>query len=290
MAVKRKKSSIAAVLLVLFILMAAGAGVLASVARYLRSEDEKAAIAAELARTEMELSIRRAAADQAAKKAAAEEAAKQAAADETASRPALTRQMLRRNAEELLTLVNPWNEVPEDWEPRLVDIGDGMRIDERAAGALDAMLTECSRSWSRFPCPISAYRTQDYQQGLYEDKIRRVIEEGYSEDEAPAIAAQSVAVPGTSEHQLGFSVDIIDADYPELDLTQEWTYTQRWLIANCSNYGFILRYPNGSSDITGIIYEPWHYRYVGVSTAKEIESLGVTFEGYVEMKSAEVQQ
>lgn len=290
MAVKRKKSSIAAVLLVLFILMAAGAGVLASVARYLRSEDEKAAIAAELARTEMELSIRRAAADQAAKKAAAEEAAKQAAADETASRPALTRQMLRRNAEELLTLVNPWNEVPEDWEPRLVDIGDGMRIDERAAGALDAMLTECSRSWSRFPCPISAYRTQDYQQGLYEDKIRRVIEEGYSEDEAPAIAAQSVAVPGTSEHQLGFSVDIIDADYPELDLTQEWTYTQRWLIANCSNYGFILRYPNGSSDITGIIYEPWHYRYVGVSTAKEIESLGVTFEEYVEMKSAEVQQ
>lgn len=290
MAVKRKKSSIAAVLLVLFILMAAGAGVLASIARYLRSEDEKAAIAAELARTEMELSIRRAAADQAAKKAAAEEAAKQAAADETASRPALTRQMLRRNAEELLTLVNPWNEVPEDWEPRLVDIGDGMRIDERAAGALDAMLTECSRSWSRFPCPISAYRTQDYQQGLYEDKIRRVIEEGYSEDEAPAIAAQSVAVPGTSEHQLGFSVDIIDADYPELDLTQEWTYTQRWLIANCSNYGFILRYPNGSSDITGIIYEPWHYRYVGVSTAKEIESLGVTFEEYVEMKSAEVQQ
>lgn len=290
MAVRRKKSSVAAALLVLFLLIAAGAGIMAAVSEYLRSENEKAAIAAELACSEMELSIRRKAAEHTARKAAAEAAARQALEDETASRPALTAAMLERERNELLTLVNPWNTVPEDWEPRLVDIGDGLLVDERAAGALDAMLTECSRSWVRFPCPISAYRTEEYQRGLYEDKIRRVIEEGFSEDEAPAIAAQSVAVPGTSEHQLGFSIDIIDADYPELDLTQEWTYTQRWLIDSCTNYGFILRYPEGSSDITGIIYEPWHYRYVGVSVAKEIESLGVTFEEYVEMKSAEVQQ
>lgn len=289
-AANRKKSTAAAVLLVLFLIIAAAAGVMAAVSKYLQSEREKAAIAEELARSEMELSIRRLAAEHAAAEAEAEARAKQAAADEAASRPGLTEAMLRRDAEDLLTLVNPWNPVPEDWNPRLVDIGDGMYIDERAAGALDAMLSECARSWVRFPCPISAYRTQDYQQMLYDNKVQRVIEEGCSEAEAPGIAAQSVAVPGTSEHQLGFSVDIVDADYPELDLTQEWTYTQRWLIANASDYGFILRYPNGTSEITGIIYEPWHYRYVGVSTAKEIESLGITFEEYLEMKSAEVQQ
>lgn len=289
MAAGRKKSS-AAVLLVLFLIIAAGAGTVAAISRYLQSESEKAAVEAELARSVMEISVRRASADYAAKKAAEEAAAKQALVDETAARPALTAAMLERDRRELLTLVNPWNEIPADWAPRLVDIGDGLYIDERAAGALDAMLAECSRSWVRFPCPISAYRTEDYQRGLYEDKILRVMDEGYSEEEAPAIAAQSVAVPGTSEHQLGFAVDIIDADYTELDLTQEWTYTQRWLIQNCSNYGFILRYPSESSAITGIIYEPWHYRYVGVSTAKEIEALGITFEEYVEMKSAEVQQ
>ena len=111
-----------------------------------------------------------------------------------------------------------------------------------------------------------------------------VILEGADREEAPAIAARSVAVPGTSEHQLGMAVDIIDEYYAKLDEGQEKTATQQWLMENCWRYGFILRYPNGTTDITGIIYEPWHYRYVGERYAREITELGVTLEEYLEMR------
>ena len=101
--------------------------------------------------------------------------------------------------------------------------------------------------------------------------------------EAPAIADMSVAIPNTSEHQLGLAVDIIDCYYTNLDKGQEETSTQRWLMTNAWRYGFILRYPNGSSDITGIIYEPWHYRYVGPEYAEDIHNSGLTLEEYLEI-------
>ena len=90
-------------------------------------------------------------------------------------------------------------------------------------------------------------------------------------------------MPGTSEHQLGLALDIIDTGYTNLDEGQEDTATQQWLMAHCWDYGFILRYPNGTTDITGIIYEPWHYRYVGRTAAAQIHELGVTFEEYIDM-------
>ena len=110
----------------------------------------------------------------------------------------------------------------------------------------------------------------------------RLLGEGVAYDQAPVVAARSVAVPGTSEHQLGLAVDIIDELYVNLDYWQQFTSVQQWLMANCSDYGFILRYPNEKSEITGIIFEPWHYRYVGVSTAKAIEESGLTLEEYLE--------
>ena len=118
---------------------------------------------------------------------------------------------------------------------------------------------------------------------LFNNKIRRLVLEGVDPDEAPDIAAMSVAKPNTSEHQLGLAVDIIDFFYTNLDKGQEDTATQQWLMENSWRYGFILRYPNGSSEITGIIYEPWHYRYVGQEAAEEIYELGVTLEEYLYM-------
>ena len=88
-------------------------------------------------------------------------------------------------------------------------------------------------------------------------------------------------MPGTSEHQLGLAIDILDVNNSELDLTQSWTETQRWLSAHCAEYGFILRYPDGTSDITGIIFEPWHYRYVGKELAQKITASGLTLEEYL---------
>ena len=90
-----------------------------------------------------------------------------------------------------------------------------------------------------------------------------------------------MAVPGTSEHQLGLAVDIVDTANQHLDESQETTDVQKWLLQNSWKYGFILRYPSDKSDITGIIYEPWHYRYVGKDAAKAIYEEGICLEEYV---------
>lgn len=203
--------------------------------------------------------------------------------NEIGQRIILDDNMIEKDRQELLTLVNPWNILPENYAVRVVDIGDEKQIDERAYFALKQMIQDCKDAGCR-PVPVSGYRTNEYQSELYNNKIERLIWDGVSEEDAPAQAAQSVAVPGTSEHQLGFAIDILDNDNPNMDITQEWTPTQRWLMKNCYDYGFILRYPNETTNITGIIYEPWHYRYVGIEVAKEIQELDITFEEYLEMK------
>lgn len=190
-----------------------------------------------------------------------------------------------RRAEELeiLILVNPWNPIPEGYAPELKQVADEQYMDARCADALLTMLEDC-REAGGSPYICSTYRTQQYQQGLYDNKILRLLRAGVDAEAAPAIAAQSVAVPGTSEHQLGLAADIIDQFYANLDAGQEKTDTQKWLMENSWRYGFILRYPNGSTEITGIIYEPWHYRYVGERFAKEIYELNVTLEEYLELR------
>lgn len=188
---------------------------------------------------------------------------------------------------DLLILVNPWNKLPEDYLPELeeipqADTEDPLYVDVRCAEALRQMIADCKDA-GNYPYICSAYRSLEKQQFLYNNKIRRLVLEGTDPESAPDIAAMSVAKPNTSEHQLGLAVDIIDFFYTNLDKGQEETSTQQWLMENCWQYGFILRYPNGSSDITGIIYEPWHYRYVGEEAAQEIHELGLTLEEYLEM-------
>ena len=92
-----------------------------------------------------------------------------------------------------------------------------------------------------------------------------------------------MAIPGTSEHQLGLAVDIIDNRNWNLNESQAQMPTQKWLMEHSWRYGWILRYPNEKSEITGIIYEPWHYRYVGKEIAAEIHDLGVCLEEYLQM-------
>ena len=198
-----------------------------------------------------------------------------------AERRQLEADFLRRDKETLLMLVNPWNPLPDNYEPQLVFLGDGIYMDERAAGPLTKMLQACLAD-GYMSVPISGYRTQEYQQELFDNKVERLLRDGWPEDRVYEEAAKSVAVPGTSEHQLGLAMDILDVNNPNLDITQEWTNAQRWLMKHCTEYGFILRYPNGSTDITGIIYEPWHYRYVGKATAAAVSASGQVFEEYLQ--------
>ncbi|MBC5747133.1 M15 family metallopeptidase [Dysosmobacter sp. NSJ-60] len=180
-----------------------------------------------------------------------------------------------------LLLVNPWNQLPEGYTVELTELRNGHAVDTRAYPDLQRMMDDC-RAAGLEPVICSSYRTLETQQRLYENKIRRLMNEGLSREEATAQAGTVVAVPGTSEHQTGLALDIVDASYQVLDTAQESTAVQQWLMANSWEYGFILRYPGEKSDLTGIIYEPWHYRYVGQDAAREMRELGMCLEEYLE--------
>ncbi len=180
-----------------------------------------------------------------------------------------------------LTLVNPWNTIPDGYEVELTTLSNGQKVDSRAYPALQQMM-DAMRAEGLSPIICSSYRTQQKQETLFQNKINRLMNQGMSAEEARVEAGRVVAVPGTSEHQLGLAVDIVDKSYQGLDEKQEQTATQQWLMKNSYKYGYILRYPNDKSAITGIIYEPWHYRYVGVSAATEMYNAGLCLEEYLE--------
>ncbi len=180
----------------------------------------------------------------------------------------------------LLTLVNPSHRVPEDWAPDLVEIRRGQYVDSRAVDDLTAML-DAARAEGLHPLVYSAYRTQEKQAQLYEKKLGQCLEKGMSQADAEREAGFWVAVPGTSEHQLGLAMDIVSKENQNLDASQEDSPAQQWLMAHCWEYGFILRYRKDKTDVTGIGYEPWHYRYVGRGASQEIRQLDVCLEEYL---------
>lgn len=183
---------------------------------------------------------------------------------------------------QFLHLVNPWNYVPEDYTVDLVGIGDTHQVASIAYEDFLDMMTDC-RNAGFEPMVCSSYRTQEYQEELFQKRIDRYVKEGLTVEKATELAGYSVAIPGTSEHQLGLALDIVDNDNWHLDETQAEMPTQQWLMENSWRYGWILRYPVDKSAYTGIIYEPWHYRYVGRTVAAEIQSSGLCLEEYLEM-------
>ena len=179
-----------------------------------------------------------------------------------------------------VTLVNPWHILEQDYTVELVNVR-GFQVDIRCAEALELMLSDCEKAGNN-PRMCSSYRTYAKQETLFTNKVGRLMAQGYSKEEATKLAATEVAVPGTSEHHLGLAVDIVDVTNWNLDETQASTPSQLWLMEHCWEYGFILRYPNEKSAITGIIYEPWHYRYVGVEIAMELRDSGLCLEEYLD--------
>ena len=130
---------------------------------------------------------------------------------------------------------------------------------------------------------ISAWRSYSTQRILFDDKVKRLMNSGYSKEAAEKEAATCIALPGTSEHHTGLAVD-----FNSTNQSFENTKTFKWLKENAENYGFIMRYAKDKMDITGgIIYEPWHWRFVGINIAKEMNSLGYCYEEYCEYKGLE---
>ena len=181
-----------------------------------------------------------------------------------------------------LILVNSENPLPDGFTvPQLTQLRSNQFVDSRIYPALQQMMDD-ARAEGLEPLVCSSYRDWDTQVRLFNGEIQDWLNKGYPQAEAEAIAAIWVARPGTSEHQTGLTVDIVDLNYQLLDEAQEKTPVQQWLMAHCAEYGFILRYPTDKSDITGIGYEPWHYRYVGVEAAQEIMARGLCLEEYLQ--------
>lgn len=185
-----------------------------------------------------------------------------------------------------LLLVNADHKLPDDYEEnlKLVSIQGDIMVDERIHDALQQMLDDC-RAAELSPMVCSGYRSVAKQQTLYDNKVRSYVQQGYSQAKAREEAAKWVTVPGTSEHHTGMAVDIVSVNNQRLEQEQEDTREQKWLMAHCAEYGFILRYPADKEAITGIHYEPWHYRYVGKKAAKYIKEHNLCLEEYVRLNS-----
>lgn len=179
-----------------------------------------------------------------------------------------------------LFLVNPQHPLPDGYAPpSLTEVRGGYQVDSRIADALEAMLSACEAA-GLSPMICSAYRTQERQQALFAAQVDKQRAAGAAD--AQTAAAAVVAVPGTSEHQTGLAVDLCAKSYQLLDDAQAQTPEYQWLAAHCAAFGFIVRYPETHSDRTGIIHEPWHFRYVGRTAARTIMEEGLCLEDYLD--------
>ncbi len=173
-------------------------------------------------------------------------------------------------------LVNPDHLMPDDYSPTVVSVGGNYKMESKAAAAWQDMQAAASRDGVSLWI-ISAYRTLERQTELYQEKVEEYKNLGYNEGDAKIEAGKWVAVPGTSEHCLGYAADLCS-----LEENFENSDQFAWLQKHCAEYGFILRYPKDKVDITKISYEPWHYRYVGSNHAQIIMSQGLCLEEYLE--------
>lgn len=181
-----------------------------------------------------------------------------------------------------MVLVNPNVKLPDDYtvETETADAATGKELQTEAAEAYRQMAKAAEADGvSLMLC--SGYRSVEYQQGLFDKKVEQCLSEGLSQEEAEIKAATIVAAPGHSEHNTGLAADIVTPDHQMLDTAFEQTPAFAWLSQHAAEYGFILRYPRDKTAITGIIYEPWHYRYVGVDNAAAILQSGGCLEEYL---------
>lgn len=180
-----------------------------------------------------------------------------------------------------LMLVNKTNPLPEGYKIETERLDNGLLVDKRIYEPLMELLTAGNEAGcGLFVC--SAYRSYERQVELYEADVAKYQSWGYSYEAACALTEQTLTVPGTSEHQAGLAVDIVTWDHQVLNEAYADTKAGQWLAEHAHEYGFILRYPKDKEDITGIHYEPWHFRYVGKEAAAIIYERGCCLEEYLE--------
>lgn len=180
-----------------------------------------------------------------------------------------------------LILANKNSPLPEGYAPELVTLADSsLQMQTEAAAAFDEM-RQAANATGLHLMACSTYRSVERQTELYDAEVQKWIGKGYAETDAREKAATVVMVPGCSEHNTGLAVDVgsVTNQRVEEDFEDEPEFD--WLQEHAAEYGFILRYPSDKQAITGVSYEPWHYRYVGVENAKAIKESGLCLEEYL---------
>ena len=175
-----------------------------------------------------------------------------------------------------LILVNDDYSIPGNYEVELTELSNGEKVDSRIYPQLQQMFDD-ARAAGLELFVREGYRTAQDQKDIMDERIQQYRDEGYSRSEAKKLAEEYVAEPGTSEHELGIAVDI-NADTSKC--SSDAVYT--WLANNAYRYGFIKRYPEDKTEITGVNNEPWHYRYVVVDVAREMQEKELCLEEYIE--------
>ena len=187
-------------------------------------------------------------------------------------------------ADPLMVLVNHTSKMPDDYTFDTKECGSATAVNKTLQTvACDAFLSMQKAAaadgvtvWMQ-----SGYRSVKYQTSLYERKTKYYLDKGYDNATAKEKAAAVVNPPGYSEHNCGLAADLNSPEHTGLDEGFEKTAAFRWLCEHAGDYGFILRYPKDAEDKTEIIYEPWHWRYVGVENAAKINASGLCFEEYI---------
>lgn len=184
-------------------------------------------------------------------------------------------------------LVNNQNPLPDNYDS-IIDttlVYTSWReyyMDSRMADYMKRMIEDAAADGINLEI-VSAYRTIEYQQQNFDNSYQQRLDSGMTEEEAYADTAREVALPGKSEHNAGLSADIMSNEYTSMDDDGfKDTEAFAWLSEHAADYGFILRYPENKYEYTNIIFEPWHYRFVGVYYAHEIKESGLCMEEYFE--------
>ena len=182
-----------------------------------------------------------------------------------------------------LVLINPTHAIEKEPEMTFDEV-QGFKFDSRIAGKVRELIAAAKEDGYSLAI-VSGYRTMDRSRVLYANKIAEYQAMGYDEAAARVEAAKWVAPPGTSEHHSGLAMDIVSGDYytKYSDLVEEFENEPEavWLRENCARFGFILRFPKDKVEVTGINYEPWHFRYVGEEHAAAIMEQGLCLEEYL---------
>ena len=188
-------------------------------------------------------------------------------------------------ADPLMVLVNHTSKMPDDYTFDTKECGSATAVNKTLQTvACDAFL-EMQKAAAADGVTVwmqSGYRSVKYQTSLYERKTKYYLDKGCDNATAREKAAAVVNPPGYSEHNCGLAADLNSPEHTGLDEGFEKTAAFRWLCEHAGDYGFILRYPKDAEDKTEIIYEPWHWRYVGVENAAKINASGLCFEEYIE--------